>query len=167
MLVVGVVRRPHGLQGEVSVQVVTDFPERFVPGSALSWRDGSRTRSLKLSGVRWNRERLLLSFEGIGDAHAAAELAGGELSVSVSEAVPAPPGFYYSHEVEGWRCEDGQGKRIGVVTRLEKTPAGPLLSIETADRREALVPFVRPIVIEVDRDARRVVLELPEGLLDL
>jgi len=53
------------------------------------------------------------------------------------------------------------------VRGLGQTPAGPLLTLETASGREALVPFVEEMVREIDRDARRIVLELPEGLLDL
>ena len=167
MLLVGIVRRPHGLTGEVSVEVLTDFPERFVPGLNLVWRSGSQLRVLELAGARRHGQRMLLSFEGIGGQEAAAALAGGDLCVPAEQAVPAPADFYYSQEISGWRCEDLSGKSIGVVTNLEQTPAGPLLSIETVGKKEALVPFVRPIVVSVERDLRRIVLDLPEGLLEL
>ncbi len=167
MLVVGIVRRPHGLAGEVSVEVLTDFPERFVPGSSLIWRCDSEVQVLEVARVRPHGKRLLLSFEGIGSPDAAAALAGGDLCVLETEAVPAPPDFYYSHEIAGWRCEGVGGRRIGLVTRLEQTPAGPLLTIEMPGKKEVLVPFVRPIVVEIDREARRIVLNPPEGLLEL
>ncbi len=167
MLLVGIVRRPHGLAGEVSVEVLTDFPERFVPGLNLVWRRGSRVRVLRLAGARRHGKRMLLSFEGIGGVDAAAALARGDLCLPAGEAVPAPPDFYYSHEVVGWRCQDLSGKGIGVVTDLQQTPAGPLLSIETPAKKEALVPFVRPIVVSIERASKRIVLDVPEGLLDL
>jgi 16S rRNA processing protein RimM len=167
MLLVGTVRRPHGLRGEVSVEVATDFPERFVPGSILYWGESPRRRLLKLLSARRHGARILMFFEGIAGVEAARALAGGELCVPVEEVVPAPADFYYSYEVEGWPCFDTAGRLLGVARHLGETAAGPLLFVETPARKEALVPFVHPIVVAVDRVGRRIVLDLPEGLLEL
>ena len=67
----------------------------------------------------------------------------------------------------GWVCEDRAGRRLGEVIGLERAPGGPLLSVETRPGKVALVPFVHGIVVSVDREARCVVLDPPEGLLDL
>jgi 16S rRNA processing protein RimM len=166
-LLVGIVRKPHGLAGEVSVQVLTDFPERFAPGTRLVWARESEERVLDLAAARPHGERLLLTFEGIASVEAARELAGGELSVAQGEVFPAPPGYFYSHEIEGFACVDPQGAPLGSARALAQTPAGPLLTIQTAAGREALVPFVEEMVREIDLKNRRVVLDLPEGLLDL
>lgn len=167
MLLVGTVRRPHGLRGEVSVEVATDFPARFVPGSILHWSAGLRRRVLTLQSARRHGARMLMCFEGIPSLEAARELDGGELSVPAEEVVPAPADFYYSHEVDGWSCRDIAGGILGVARRLDQTAGGPLLSVETTARKEVLVPFVRPIVVSVDRIERQIVLDLPEGLLEL
>jgi len=167
MLLVGIVRRPHGLAGEVSVDVATDFPQRFTPGVRFHWSRDSDVRSLDLVSARPHGGRMLLTFEGVSTAEAARELAGGELSVPESEAFPVPPGYFYSHELSGFSCVDGSGRALGTVRDLARTPAGPLLSIETTAAKEALVPFVEEMVKEIDLRSRRIVLELPEGLLDL
>ena len=167
LLVVGFVSRPHGLNGEVSVHVTTAFPERFTPGSTLTWRRGDEQRELRLSAVRPHGKRLLASFEGVEGLDAARGLQGGELCVAEADAFPAPKGFFYSHELRGWVCEDAAGRRLGVATGVEQTPAGPLLSVEVRPGKEALVPFVHPIVLSVDRETGRIVLDPPEGLLDL
>jgi len=73
----------------------------------------------------------------------------------------------YGHRIEGWRCEDVSGRLAGIVRGLERTAAGPLLSIETPSGREALVPFVDPIVVAVHEEERRIVIDPPDGLLDL
>jgi len=159
--------RPHGLSGEVSAEVVTDFPERFVPGSTFVWRRGDRERTLTLSSARPHGRRLLLVFDGVADAASARDLCGGDLEVSESDAYPAPEGFFYSHEIRGWRCEDPQGAVLGEAADLENTPAGPLLSVDRGDGRIALVPFVHGIVVRIDREARTIVLDPPEGLLEL
>lgn len=167
LLVVGRIHRPHGLSGEISVEALTDFPERFAPGIALVWRCGALERGLTLAAVRPHGERLLLRFEGVVDVDAARALQGGELCVPAAEAFPAPEGFYYGHEIRGFACEDTAGRLLGHAAGLERTPAGPMLSVETKPGEEALVPFVRPIVVRVEREAKRIVLDPPAGLLDL
>jgi len=167
MLLVGVVRRPHGLEGEVSVEPFTDVPGRFAPGLRVEWRRGEEAKMLTVRSARPHGGRLLISFEGFPGVDFARTLSGGELAVPDEEAAPPPPGWYMSHEVEGWRCEDRQGQLAGHVRRLEMTAAGPLLSIELPSGKEALVPFVHPIVVLVDEGERRVVIDPPEGLLDV
>ena len=167
MLLVGLVRRPHGLAGELSVEPVTDFPGRFAPGVSLDWRRGDHARRLTVRGARVHGARLLLSFDGVDGIDAARLLAGGELSVPEEEAAPARPGFYYAHQLRGFRCEDREGRFAGTVVNLERTAAGPLLAIETVSGKEALVPFVEPIVVSVDDASRKIVIDPPEGLLDV
>jgi 16S rRNA processing protein RimM len=166
-LLVGIVRKPHGLTGEVSVELVTDFPQRFAPGIQLVWTRGTEERPLTLAAARPHGKRLLLTFEGISSVDEARSLAGGDLSVGQGVAFPVPSGFFYSHELEGFPCVDEQGNPLGVVRGLGQTPAGPLLTLETVSGKEALVPFVEEMVRKIDREGRRIVLELPEGLLDL
>lgn len=167
LLVVGFVRRPHGLKGEVSVHVLTDFPERFSPGGSLTWRRGEERRELRLAAVRPHGSRLLVTFDSVENVEAAKSLQGGELCVAEADAFPAPEGFFYSHQIRGWACEDASGRRLGIATGVELTPAGPLLSVEVRPGKEALVPFVHPIVLSVDREAGRIILDPPEGLLEL
>ena len=165
MQVIGTVRRPHGLSGEVSVQLVPGFPGELEPGSPVIWAAGGQVRVLTVSNARPHQGRVLLRFEEIGDVEAARSLSGGDLCVTEA---PAPPSdFYYSHEIAGWRCEDAGGDPLGVATGVEETPAGALLSFQTQAGKEVLVPFVRPIVVAMDRGSKRIVLALPEGLMDL
>ncbi len=167
LLVVGAVRRPHGLRGEVVVEVRTDFPERFAEGLRLVWRRGAVERPLVIVGTRPFAGGLLMRFEGTEDVDAARALQGGELCVPESEAHPAPPGFFYAHEVRGFVCEDASGRLLGTVLDLESMPGGPMLTVDAGGGREALVPWTRPIVVRVERESRRVVLDPPEGLFDL
>ncbi len=167
MLVVGTVRRPHGLSGEVSVEISTAFPERFQPGLRLLWSRAGMTRALKVIAARPHGDRWLLRFEGVDGPEGARELSGGELGVPEQEAHAAPEGFYYSHRIAGWRCEDRAGRILGTVSGLEQTPAGPLLTVLTSQGKPVLVPFVAAIVLHVDEERRRVVLDPPDGLFEL
>jgi 16S rRNA processing protein RimM len=167
MLLVGLIRRPHGLSGELSVDVVTDFPQRFRPGVRLQWRRGGEARQLNLVGARPHGGRWLFRFEGVNGPEQARALAGGELGVPEQEAYAAPDGFYYSHRLAGWRCEDRAGLLLGTVGGLEQTPAGPLLTVQTPEGKAVLVPFVAAIVADIDEDGCRIVLEPPQGLFEL
>ena len=133
----------------------------------MTWKSGDRVRELKLSKCRQHGKRLLLSFEGIEDPEAARGLTGGVLCVPRERLPRIAPDFLWTHEMKGWRCEDPGGGTLGVVALLEETPAGPQLTLQTPGGKEALVPFVQPMVVEIDREGKRVVLDLPEGLLDL
>jgi len=167
MLVVGEIRRPHGLEGEVSVEPQTNFPDRFVPGLSLLWRRGDAVRPLVVEAVRAHSGRLLIRFQGVGDVEEARALAGGDLCVEDHDAVPAPDDFYYAHALEGWSCADPAGTPLGDVARLEQTAAGPMLELRTLSGRPILVPFVRPILVDIRLDERRIVLDPPAGLFDL
>jgi 16S rRNA processing protein RimM len=166
LLTVASVARTHGLRGEVLADVATDFPERLRRGATLVWRSGDRERLLTIRDANPHGSRVRLGFEGIDSIEAAAPLRGGDLCVAAADAHPAPEGFYYAHELEGFVCEDVTGRRLGTVTGLDKTAAGAILSVDVAGR-EALVPWTRPIVVRVDREARRIVLDPPQGLLEL
>ncbi|MEP6995726.1 MAG: ribosome maturation factor RimM [Acidobacteriota bacterium] len=167
-LLVGRIQRPHGLSGELSIGIQTDFPERFTTGQRLAWhREGDADRELVLTGVRPHGNRLLMTFEGIADPEGARALCGGDLFVPMTEAFPRPEGFFYSHEIQGFVCEDPQGGPLGSAAGVEQTPAGPLLAVTLPSGKEALVPFVEEFVLRIDGNARKIVLELPDGLLDL
>jgi 16S rRNA processing protein RimM len=146
---------------------VTDFPDRFVEGLRLFCQIGDSERELSVLSARPGGGRILIRFEGIEDAASARALAGGELWVPESEAVEAPEGFYYSHRIEGWRCEDTRGRTLGHVVKLEQTAGGPVLSVAGGGREAISIPFTRPIVVSVEPDLRRIVVDPPEGLMDL
>jgi 16S rRNA processing protein RimM len=167
MLLVGIVRRPHGIAGEVSVEPATDFPERFAPGARFTWTRNGEERSLVVAAVRPHADRFLILFDGIADVEGARALAGGDLSVADEEAAPAPDDYYFAHEVEGWRCEDLAGSEIGRAVAIERTAGGAMLVVAAGGAEPLAIPFVRPIVVSVDRRGRRIVLDPPDGLLEL
>jgi 16S rRNA processing protein RimM len=162
--VVGRVGRPHGLHGEVTVQVRTDFPEqRFAVGAQLL---GDRGRALTVEAVRPHRGVLLVRFAGITDREAAGELRGCMLSVDAAELPDlTDPDEFYDHQLEGLAAVGLDGAALGTVREVVHAPASDLLVLDTANG-DVLVPFVQAIVPEVDLPGGRVVLNPPAGLLD-
>ena len=149
------------------MEPLTDFPERFAPGARFQWHGESTGRELEVVSARPHGSRILVRFNGVEDVDAARALAGGDLGVPEEDAVSPPDDFYYHHEVEGWRCEDSSGRLLGRVVGLERTAGGALLLVDTGRSEPVPVPFVSPIVVSVDRATRRVVLDPPDGLMEL
>jgi 16S rRNA processing protein RimM len=152
-LEVGRVVKPHGIQGEVVVVAITNHPERFAAGNHV-WVDGVE-RAIVTS--RPHQDRWLLRFDGVPDRTAAEGLRGAALTAEPLE--DAPEGEVWVHEVVGAEVVDRAGAPIGVVTAVEANPAHDLLVLEGG----TLVPMV----FVVDQQPGRVVVDVPEGLLDL
>ncbi len=173
-VVVGRVGKPHGLRGEVTVDVRTDEPElRFAAGAALRAvpPQGSASRSsgaastLTVSTTRWHQGVLLVRFEELPDRDAAESARGTLLHATLAaDAAPADPDEFYAHQLIGLAAYDLEGTPLGEVTAL--TPgAQDLLTVRTADGRDALVPFVAALVPEVDVAGGRIVIADRPGLV--
>ena len=158
--------RPHGLKGEVVVEVLTDFPERFFEGLRILLSGGAHeARDVRIVAIRPHQGRVLLTFEGISDVSKAEELRNLDVSVNVADIAPRPPGYVYHWEIEGAEVFDASGHRLGRVAELQDAAGRPLLVVETP-RGLRDVPFAHPIVVSVDVAGKRVVLAPPDGLLD-
>ena len=163
----GRIARPHGVHGEVQVEVHTDFPEeRFVPGRtvALGMDDGGDPVSATIKTVRPHRHRLLLTFEGYSGREAADRLRGLYVLAPSVTAHDLPEDEFYAHEIIGLVAVTVDGETVGEVVGLLETGATDVLRV--AGSREFLIPMSRSIVIEVDLDGGRVVIDPPAGLID-
>jgi 16S rRNA processing protein RimM len=167
-LVVGQIVRPHGVRGELVVDVRTDEPElRYAVGSVLA-TDPTAAGPLTVEAARPHQGRLLVTFEGIADRDIAEQLRGVMLCVESDDlAPPADPDEFHDYQLIGLRAESPDGEPYGVVERVEHAPASELLVIRLTDGRSGLVPFVQAIVPEVDLAGGRVVLTPPDGIFDL
>lgn len=162
--------KPHGIKGDVTVQVFTDAPEeRFVPGAVLSVRDGAAGThaNLTVSRARWNKQILVLAFEEITDRNTA-ELHRNAHLFAEPDAESDDDGWYEDDllDFDVRRAESTTGS-IGTVTGLITGDAQDLLEISLVSGETALIPFVEEIVPEIDEAARVVYLTPPDGLLEL
>ena len=169
-LVVARVGRPHGIRGEVSVEVRTDDPgSRFFPGAPLT-TDPVGAGPLTIETVRDHNGRLLMTFEEIPDRTAAEGLRGVLLLADVPDAGPEGGGgdddAWYDHELVGLQARQLDGTDVGRVVEVLHRPAQDALVVRRADGRLVQVPFVSAIVPTVDVGAGFVVLDPPVGLLE-
>jgi 16S rRNA processing protein RimM len=166
-LVVGRVLRPHGVRGELSVEVLSDAPERFAPGAELGVGDPDGPAPLEpvtVRAARLHQGRLLLSLEGVEDRDAADRFRGAWLSIPVDSARSLDPDEYWPHQLVGLTVVDRQGRERGRVADVVPGAAHDLLSVELPGGASALVPAVAALVT-VELDAGRVLVDAVPGLL--
>ena len=163
--VVGVIGRPHGVRGEVAVELRTDEPERrFALGQILL--DEGGTRHFTVRSVRNHSGRLLVSFAEVVDRAGAEAVRGMLLTAAVEpDERPAAPGEFYDRQLIGLRAATPEGVEVGRVRSVLHLPAQDILEIETADGPR-LVPFVAALVPDVDLEAGRLTVVNLTGLLD-
>jgi 16S rRNA processing protein RimM len=167
LAVVGRVVRPHGLRGQVVVNVETDFPdERFKVGAQLFVRREGRVEPVTVASVRFQRGRPIIGVTGVATVESAEALVGSELRVPVGELVPLPAGNFYRHDLVGCVVEVGEGKPVGVVVEVEGDSAGSRLVVE-ANGEPVLIPLAAEICRSIDLAAKRIVIDPPDGLLEL
>ena len=167
MVLVGRIARAHGNRGQVIVDPVTDFPEeRFKAGSTVHIRRGGVVEPVTIESVRFHRGRPIIGLAGIDTMDAAEALAGVELRIDDAALQPLPPGSYYHHDLIGCSVETRRGETIGRVTSVDGDAAGSRLVVETRNG-EVLIPMADGIWQSVDLPARKIIVEPPDGLLDL
>ena len=167
MALVGRVARAHGIHGQVIVNPETDFPaERFRPGAELFIERGGRIEGLRVTTARFHRERPVIGIDGIETMNDAETLAGYELRVPIDRLAMLPPGTFYRHDLIGCRVETRDGRAVGLVSDVEGTMAGSRLVVDGADG-EVLIPLVSNICTVVEPAAKRIVIDPPEGLIEV
>jgi 16S rRNA processing protein RimM len=166
-IVVGRIGPARGVRGEVFVEPWTDAPdERFAPGTVLR-TDPAGAGPLIVDSSSTASGKLVVRFAGIADRAGAQALRGTRLVIAASSR-PAldDPDEFYDTDLVGMSAETVDGAQLGTVTDVVHA-AGSSYLVVAADGRERLVPFVSAIVPTVDLDTGRVVIDPPEGLLDL
>ena len=172
LLLVARIGKPHGLHGEVTVQLHTDDPERrFADGAVLATEAvaGSGVpRQLTIRSTRVHQGTWLLGFAEVPDRTGAESLRGTRLLADVTDDEPDDDEqAWYEDELVGLSVVTVDGMVVGEVAGLESRPVQDLLVVRLSAGGEALVPFVEQIVPEVDLEHRRVVIAPPAGLLEL
>lgn len=156
-VVVGVIVAPHGVRGEVKVQPLTDFPERFRSGSRLWLRGEERT----VQRGRWSGKHVIVKLRGIETRNDAEVLRGAELTVP--EPARLEEGVYYVHDIIGLPVFDAAGEELGTLEDVMSTGSADVYVVR-GERGELLLPALDDVIKEVDLEHRRMVVDVPEGI---
>ncbi|NJD17983.1 MAG: ribosome maturation factor RimM [Gemmatimonadetes bacterium] len=172
-LAVGHLTRAHGILGEFFVASLTDHPESsFAPGVVLRLGDALGLAPdpdlppLCVESARAFKGGLIVAFQGVETRSEAEALRGRYLLRPVAELEPPAEGEYWQHELEGLEVFTVQGRRLGTVRALYELAPSDLLEV-AGEGKQYLIPFREEIVVEVDVEGGRMVIDPPDGLLDL
>lgn len=164
-LAVARIGRPHGVKGEVTVETLTDSPEeRFFVGAKFD-SDSPEHQVLEVSRVRIHQGRWMLTFNEIADRSAAERLRNHRLYSEVDIDESEDEDSYHVEQLRGLRVVDRDGVEIGLVVGVSHLPGQDLLRFES-DGGEHLLPMVHEFIEEVDLAGGRIIVTLPEGLMD-
>jgi len=172
-LVVGHINKPHGTKGELFVWPLTDHPESvYAPGVVLLSGDEGADQPdlaappLRIRDVRDFRRGVLVSFEDVRDRSDAELLRGRYLFTEAASVEPLAEGEVFYHQLLGMEVVTNDGERLGEISEVYELRPADLLEVR-GPRGEIMIPFLASIVVQVDTEARRMVVDPPEGLLDL
>lgn len=160
-LIVAHILAPWGIKGEVKVEVVTDFPERFTPGRSV-YLDGS---PLEIQSCRPHKQHLLVKLASIDSIEAAEKVRGRDLTIPGSELHALPEGQYYAFQLIGLRVITTKGETLGRITDILTTASNDVYVVK-GKRGEILIPAIEDVIKSIDLEKGKMVIEAIEGLLD-
>jgi 16S rRNA processing protein RimM len=166
--VIARIARPRGNRGEVLVELYTDFPARFslLERVWLEFPDGRR-ESLAVED-RWEHQgRQVLKFESINSISEAKALSGAWVEIESGQAMPLPEGTYWDHDLVGCSLRNRNGGMLGVVTDVLRIAGNDQLVVRGEKGSEYMVPVVASICKEISIARKEILVDLPEGLMDL
>jgi 16S rRNA processing protein RimM len=174
LVLVGRVARPHGIRGHIIVNPETDFlDQRYRVGEVLlvvaggvAGGSGGEPVPRRILSVRFHQGRPILELEGVASMSEAEQLAGAELRLPAAALGRLPEGTFYHHELIGCEVRDRSDVLLGRVRAVEGPIERSRLVVE-GDRGEIQIPMTAGICISVDPAARRIVVDPPEGLVEL
>jgi 16S rRNA processing protein RimM len=170
-LAIARVQRARGRKGEVAAEVLTDFPERLERLRRVYLETpGGSPETAEIAKSWWHRGTLILHFTGIDSINAAQRLRGRLLLIPRDERKRLGRHQYYLWELVGCAVVRGSGEPVGAVVGIEPTGGVDLLRVRpegVTEREDLLIPLAEEICTVIDVGARRIVIEPPEGLLDL
>jgi 16S rRNA processing protein RimM len=165
-LSVGQVLRPHGVRGELRVEISTDYPERLARHTHFFLahpRSPAAVRRYAVEGLRFHKEALLLKLKGCDDRDGAEQLRGMLVQISIEDAVPLEDGEYYLFQLVGVRVETESGESLGQVADVIETGANDVYVVR-GPRGEILIPAIDEVVLELDLESQRMVVVLLPGM---
>jgi 16S rRNA processing protein RimM len=165
-LVVGTLRRSHGIRGDMLLDVLTDFPERLKPGTFVYL--GEEKRPIKITRRRPHNEGLLLGFEGVNTAEQCARYRTLLVYVPMEDRPPLPEGEYYHHQILGLTVVDEHGTTLGTIREIIETGANDVYVVlnDQTPAREILIPALKQVLLDVNLENRTMRVHLLPGLVD-
>jgi 16S rRNA processing protein RimM len=161
-LVVGFLRRAHGLRGEMIMDLHTDFPERLRSGRKLFV--GEERKPVTLSGTRPHAKGILVKLKGVETPEDVAAFRNQWVYVEATDVPALPEGQLYQHELFGFEVVDENGNLLGELVEILETGANDVYVVRNEAGKELLLPAIPSVILETDPSQRVLRVHLLEGL---
>ena len=162
-LVVGKLHRPHGVRGEMIMEIITDFPERLRNGVVVY--AGEEYQPLRIRSRREHSRGLLVSFDSHLDPEAAGRLRNQFVYVRADDRPPLAEGEYYHHQLLGLRVVSDEGQFLGRITKILDTTANEVYVVRPDSGPEILLPAIEEVILVIDVDKGEMQVHVLPGLL--
>jgi 16S rRNA processing protein RimM len=159
-LAVGKLRRPHGIMGEMLMEVWTDFPERLKKGKKVFVGDDHSI--YEIDQIRSADKMVLVHFKGYNTSQDIDQLRNALMYVRADDLPALPEGEYYFHQLIGLNVVDESGQPVGILSEIMETGANDVYVIITPAGEEALLPAIDEVIRKVDLEQGRLIVNLPE-----
>lgn len=165
---VGKIVNTQGIKGEVRVISMTDFPEeRYKVGETLTlFQEGKQPIELTIRSSRKHKNFIILSFENHPNINDVEKYRDGILKVSKEKLSELSEDEFYYHEIIGLDVFDEAGELLGKVKEILSPGANDVWVVQRPKKRDLLLPYIASVVKEVDPENGKIIVEIPEGLID-
>lgn len=161
-LAVGKLRRPHGVKGEILMEVLSDFPERIVQGKHVFI--GERYTELVIDNARPHARGLIVSIQNVHDRTQAENFRNEVVYISSSDVITLPEDTYYHHQLIGLEVRTENNDYIGTISEILVTGANDVYLLSTPEGKEVLIPAIKSVVLNIDLKMGKIIVDLPEWL---
>jgi 16S rRNA processing protein RimM len=163
-LAIGFLRRPHGVTGEIIMDLHTDFPDRIKKGRKVYV--GEKHEAAAFESVREHGQGLLVRLRGYDTPEAVGRFRNHWVYVKASEVPPLPEGQYYKYELVGLQVVEENGNPLGELTEILETGANDVYIVRSENGKEILLPAIPPVILNVDMTLRVMTVHLIDGLVE-
>ncbi len=160
-VLIGRLQKSHGIHGEITMRVITDFPERIRRGKVIYV--GADFQAHKITGKRWKNDLILLKLEGFENPESLRDLVGKDAFSAVKDLPPLPEGKFYHHQLIGLQVFEGE-EDLGMLAAIMETGANEVYIIDQANGSELLIPAIPEVILKIDLAQKRMDVHLLEGL---
>ncbi|HEU4477019.1 MAG TPA: ribosome maturation factor RimM [Pyrinomonadaceae bacterium] len=168
LIIVARAIRSRGLRGELVAELLTDFPERFeMVDTLVGVSPNGERKELELEDYWFQNNRVILKFKNYDSIENANTLVGFKVGVPESERVELGASEFYEWQLSGCSVENTKGQTIGTVREVMRTGGVELLVVDDGAQHEYLIPMAGDIVLNVDIPGKKILIDPPEGLLEL
>ncbi|MFT5197055.1 MAG: 16S rRNA processing protein RimM [Candidatus Promineifilaceae bacterium] len=167
-LVIGQITKPHGVRGELRIDVTTDMPERYhqLDQVLIAKNERQTPQTMEIESVRFHQEKALIKFTGYNYRDQVEEFRKWLVLIPTEQAIPLEEGEFFYYQLIGMEVVTDEGVPIGVVKEIIQTGANDVFVLQNPAKGEILIPDTEEVVTNVDRDLRVITIHVIPGLLE-